>query len=155
MSGQVSKAVIKNLENKSVPNFSPAFEGAFLKKRIYEANNTNDELTNASSFLIFTNDTDSVKEVVIDTDVQVKNGSKVQVKNMSKGELILHSLEKYFLPSQTSKNEIIVQPTSYSDKSKLINYIISKSINGIPDLTKASTFELESKMMETLGNFYK
>jgi hypothetical protein len=58
---------------------------------------------------------------------------------MTKGELLLHSIvDKYFLPQLQSNIRIIIQPTTYSDKTKFINYIISPKINGQLNLTNAS-----------------
>jgi len=95
LSGEISKAVIKNLENDSIPNISPSFEGSFIKKRSYQAHN----LADASGHLLFSEEQNSIKKVVIDTDVSVQDGRKVSVKNMSKGELLYHSIvDKYFLP---------------------------------------------------------
>lgn len=77
---------------------------------------------------------------------------------MTKGELLLHSIvDKYFLPSLKGDSELIIQPTSYSDKTKLVNYIISKNIRFGEniDLTKASTSQLEDLMLNSIGEFYK
>jgi hypothetical protein len=58
---------------------------------------------------------------------------------MTKGELLLHSIvDKYFLPQLQSNSRIIIQPTTYSDKTKFINYIINPKINGQLNLTNAS-----------------
>ena len=168
LSGEVSKAVIKNLDGDSVPNFSPAFEGSFIKKRSYEAYNKAEleieengnagivkETSIASSHLMFSKDRSAIKKVVIDTDVVVRNGATKQVKNMTKGELLIHSIvDKYFLPSLKGNDQLIIQPTSYSDKTKLVNYIISKNFGNI-NLLEASTEQLEQLMLDTLGNFYK
>ena len=76
LSGEASKAVIKNLDGDSVPNFSPAFEGSFIKKRSYEAYNKAEveieengnagimkETSIASSHLMFSKDRSAIKKV--------------------------------------------------------------------------------------------
>ena len=152
LSGEVSKAVIKNLENDSIPNFSPAFEGAFIKKRGYQSK----ELGDASSYLLFSQNPNALQQVVVDTDVNVQDGRKKAIKNMTKGELLLHSIvDKYFLPQLQSNSRIIIQPTTYSDKTKFINYIINPKINGQLNLTNASVDQLENLILNTLGSFYK
>lgn len=151
LSGEVSKAVIKNLENDSIPNFSPAFEGAFIKKRGYQAK----ELGNASAYLLFSENPNALKQVVVDTDVNVQDGRKKQVKNMTKGELLLHSIvDKYFLPQLQQDGRLIIQPTTYSDKTKFINYVINSKLRGI-DLSRASTDQLEDLILNSLGKFYQ
>lgn len=152
LTGEVSKAVIKNLENDSIPNFSPAYEGAFIKRRTHQAN----KLNNASSYLLFSQYPNALQQVVIDTDVSVQDGRKKAIKNMTKGELLLHSIvDKYFLPQLQPNGKIIIQPTTYSDKTKFINYIINSKLGGRLDLTSASTDQLEDLILNTLGNFYK
>lgn len=155
ITGDVSKAVIKNLDNDSIPNFSPAFEGAFVKKRSYEAKQEFGKTGDAASaYLLFSEHADAIKTTVIDTDVLLQNGKKVQVKNMTKTELLLHALEKFFISAQQSDGKVIIQPTSYSDKVKLVNYEVSKVVNNV-DLTTASTEILENLMIDTLGKFFK
>lgn len=152
LSGEVSKAVIKNLENDSIPNFSPAFEGSFIKRRGYQAGQKNE----ASAYLLFSQNPNALQQVVIDTDVSVQDGRKKAVKNMTKGELLFHSIvDKYFLPQLQATKQLIIQPTTYSDKTKFINYIINSKINREIDLATASTDKLEDLMLNTLGEFYK
>jgi hypothetical protein len=75
---------------------------------------------------------------------------------MTKGELLFHSIvDKYFLPQLQATKQLIIQPTTYSDKTKFINYIINSKINREIDLATASTDKLEDLMLNTLGEFYK
>lgn len=152
LSGEVSKAVIKNLENDSIPNFSPAFEGAFIKRRGTQAK----EKGNASAYLLFSENPNALKQVVIDTDVSVQDGRKKSIKNMTKGELLLHSIvDKYFLPQLQQGGNLIIQPTTYSDKTKFINYVINSRLKGDIDLSTASTDQLEDLILNSIGKYYQ
>lgn len=152
LSGEVSKAVIKNLENDSIPNFSPAFEGAFIKRRGTQAKEKGD----ASAYLLFSENPNALKQVVVDTDVSVQDGRKKSIKNMTKGELLLHSIvDKYFLPQLQQGGNLIIQPTTYSDKTKFINYIISSKLKGDIDLSNASTDQLEDLILNSIGKYYQ
>ena len=146
LSGDISKATIKNAEGDAVPNFSPAFEGAFIKSRCFQARSGI-----SSKYLLFSQDPNSLVDVVIDADITTKSN----VKNLTKGDLLYHSIvDKYFIPQLKSTENIIIQPTTFSDKTKFVNYITNSTINNIK-LTEASTSTLEQLMLDTLGEFYK
>jgi hypothetical protein len=92
---------------------------------------------------LFSQDPNSLVDVVIDADITTKEGTKSNVKNLIKGDLLYHSIvDKYFIPQLKSTENIIIQPTTFSDKTKFVNYITNSTINNIK-LTEASTSTLE------------
>ena len=155
VTGDISKAVIKNVSGDSVPNFTTAYEGEAIKRRSQQAT---DE-SSASSHLLSAIANNMIHTNVIDTDIVTKNGKKKAVKDFTKGELLVHSIvDKYLLPQVTDTDRLIIQPTTYSDKTKFINYLISRNINinGQPiNLTTASNEVLEEVFMATIGAMYK
>lgn len=155
VSGDVSKAVIKNAMGDSVPNFTTAFEGEAIKRRSEQAKKEG----KASSHLLSAIAETVIQTNVIDTDVTTKDGKKKAIKDFTKGELLEHSIiEKYFLPQINNTDKLIIQPTTYSDKTKFINYLINRyiNINGQSiDFTSASNKDLEKLFMITIGNMYK
>jgi hypothetical protein len=61
------------MENDSIPNFSPAYEGAAIHRRLRQIN----KHLGATSHLLFANgNQDAILDVVVDTDVSTYDGKK-------------------------------------------------------------------------------
>jgi len=158
MSGEISKANTKNLAGDSVPNYGLAFMGSDIHTIVSDAQHKREEgrLTlTPLDFNLIMQSPNSVRGTVIDTDVRLADGTTKQIKNMTEGELFYHAIVDKFLIPLTSKDKyIIVQPTTYSDKTKFVNYMISTVFNG-KDLSRMSNSELESLYINSIGKGYQ
>ena len=152
LSGEVSKAVIKNMENDSIPNFSPAYEGAAIHRRLRQIN----KHLGATSHLLFANgNQDAILDVVVDTDVSTYDGKKKQIKSMTQGELLYHSIvDKFFLPQLEGSKSVVIQATTYSDKTKFVNYRLKQQLTGTLNLATADAGTLEKAIFDTIGRTY-
>lgn len=84
---------------------------------------------------------------------------------MTQSELFHHAIIDKFVRTQFNKegkllsNRVLtIQPTTYSDKTKFINYEIASQLTGYTgtlDLLSCSMRDLENEMKYTIGNFYK
>ena len=158
MSGEISKANTKNILGDSLPNYGLAFMGADIHTIISDIQHKSEEgrvgFTPLDFNLIMQNP-NAIKGTVIDTDVRLADGTTKQIKNMTEGELFYHAIVNKFLIPITSRDKyIIVQPTTYSDKTKFVNYMVSTIFNG-KDLSKMSNSELESLYINSIGEGYK
>ena len=63
-------------------------------------------------------------------------------------------VDKFLIPLTSKDKYIIVQPTTYSDKTKFVNYMISTVFNG-KDLSRMSNSELESLYINSIGKGYQ
>ena len=158
MSGEISKANTKNLAGDSVPNYGLAFMGSDIHTIVSDAQHRREEgrLTSTPlDFNLIMQSPNSVRGTVIDTDVRLADGTTKQIKNMTEGELFYHAIVDKFLIPLTSKDKyIIVQPTTYSDKTKFVNYMISTVFNG-KDLSRMSNSELENLYINSIGKGYQ
>lgn len=172
INGDVSKAVTKDLFGNSVANYSTSFMGGNLPYYLRQALNTPNS---AQGKLLFSKQSNLVSGVVVNTDSEAKGGIKKSVKEMKTGELLYQSMMHNFWGTFLSDNksqlhgQYITQPTTYSDKTKIVSYMINalKEINeGIagagrelrPYLGKTLA-ELNSEETillygDTLGDFY-
>ena len=85
---------------------------------------------------------------------------------MTEGELFYHAIvDKFLVPylldekgkyrnDSDPNRHIIIQPTTYSDKTKFVNYMISTVFNG-RDLSLMSNSELESLYINSIGKAYQ
>lgn len=150
--GESLKAITKNLEGKSIPNYSPAFLGADIWE-VMARNNENP----TTKRLLFSTNAYAIKNVLIDTDVKNFNGKSKQTKDMTEAELQYHFfVNKFLLPFRKSKEKpyrsFFSQPTVYSDKSKFIGYEVSLDDLGIVDLKDDNL--LIDLIQKSLGEYY-
>ena len=159
MSGEISVANTKNLAGDSVPNYGLAFMGSNLSQIINDKQHKNDSL---ESFPLDTNlfmlNKEVVKETVIDTDVRFADGTSKAVKEMTEGELFYHAfVNKFIIPlvlNEENNRSIYIQPTTYSDKTKFVNYRLGTKFNG-KDITKMSNTELVNLYVSSIGGGYR
>lgn len=166
VSGEVSKAVTKNLSGDNVANYSPAFLGSQIH---YELSKQKEDPESAASNLLFAlgNNSSNIISTVIDTDVRTRIGTVKAVKAMSQGELLYHAIVDKFISPQfdidgnllgAEHRRVIIQPTTYSDKTKFVNYMIScvfKDASGNDiDLLACSEEAILRLMHGTVGQAY-
>ena len=137
INGNLSKATTKNFDGDSIPNFTMTFLGAEFQRQVarIKAQNSAESASKDTTvldmeYLLFMNgsNANAVSSPVINTDVMLQSGLRMQVKSMSKSELLVDSLlNKFIVPLTTNQNSniIYVQPTVLSDKTKFITYGIN------------------------------
>lgn len=151
LGGQSSRSVIKNFEQNNVPLTSPTFLGAELHHYLQESA----KLNSSSSKLLFVKYPDAIIDHCEDTDIKMRDGETKSIKNMSEAELFQHAIiDKFFIPLLSSDN-VYIQPTTFSDKTKFVNYITNLSQLGINIYSSTITNDCQTKMLETIGEFYK
>ena len=146
ISGENTQAVTKNLEGSSIPNTSPAFLGREIKQLL------SDQKQGATQNLLFNQNINSIKGIVIDTDIRTSSGKVKSVASFSSSELLYHNfINKFVLPMQNGR--MFIQPTVYSDKKKFINYDVDvNSLIGNP--YRMSNTDFEKLFMQTIGGAY-
>lgn len=118
LTGVTSKSTISNLEGAKIPNYSPLYMGAKVNSQIRKSAGF------AADNLLF--DTMPIKSVTINTDVQTIDGKRKSISNLTYQELLYDSIVNKFI--NTFKDDTIyVQPTTYSDKTKIITYGLTLS----------------------------
>ena len=170
--GEVSKSTTKDLSGNSIGNYRTSFLGGnifyYLNKYKSDPNPTS-----AAKSLMFTQQSNLIEDIVINTDAQSRSGEVKGVRDMKPAELfymhIIHNFYGSYLSD--SKNSLskcfIVQPTTYSDKVTPINYAINadriivqpdgakkKSYHG-KKLAQLTSEELVEYYNDTIGQAYK
>jgi len=158
MSGEISKANTKNLAGDSIPNYGLSFMGTDLHTILSDSQHKIDEFGGQPLMHnLFMQNSGAIKGTVIDTDVRLADGTSKQVKRMTEGELFYHAMvNKFLIPLvQNEHNKyMIIQPTTYSDKTKFVNYKIGTNFNG-KDISLMSDSELETLYVGTIGESYR
>lgn len=157
LTGQASKATTKDKQGNNIPNNSVNKLGNLI---YYYVNKQKD--TNVGS-LMFAENRNLIRSVYHDLEVTAQNGESKSIRNFSSGELFFHALFNKFWGNYLTNGSVIIQPTTYSDKTTFINYDIStkfldqdKDILGIEydDPYKYQTAVI-AKYGETIGEMYK
>ena len=102
----------------------------------------------AASKLLFTNNSGAIKQCVINSDVKNRAGTVKNIRDLKTSELFYNAIVHNFWSSFVKTGEYCIQPTTYSDKVKLIQYMVDgknyRHFNGksLSQLTKDETIEL-------------
>jgi len=101
----------------------------------------------AASALLFTNHSGAIKQCVINSDVKNRVGTVKSIRDLKSSELFYNAIIHNFWSSFINTGEYCIQPTTYSDKVKLIQYLIdgkSYKMGGktLSEMTKDETIEL-------------
>ena len=159
LAGNTSKSVISNLDGDKIPNFSPTFLGAEIKSQIVKSAI---KIEFPCAHLLFSQNQSALIETVEDTDIKTKEGKTKQIKSMTEGELLYHSLVNRFLIPLVSNNTVYIQPTVYSDKTKFIagHIDLEKIYYGNESLDTIITSPnmqatIEQMMIDTIGKAYE
>jgi hypothetical protein len=157
LTGQASKATTKDKQGNNIPNNSVNKLGNLI---YYYVNKQKD--TNVGS-LMFAENRNLIRSVYHDLEVTAQNGESKSIRSFSSGELFFHALFNKFWGNYLTNGSVIIQPTTYSDKTTFINYDIStkfldqdKDILGAEydDPYKYQTAVI-AKYGETIGEMYK
>ena len=169
LSGEVSKAVTKDLQGNSIANYRTGFLGGniqyYLQKvRDQEAKRKQDGLSStAASALFFTNNNEFIRDIIVSQDVQSRNGVKKNIKDLKTSELYYDAIIHNFFGSYLQNGTLVIQPTTYSDKTTFINYAVDgnkvikaegKSYDG-KSLIQLEQDEIIDLYRDTIGKAYE
>lgn len=102
----------------------------------------------AASKLLFTNRFMAIKQCLINSDVKNREGTVKSLRDLKSSELFYNAIIHNFWSSFIKTGEYCIQPTTYSDKVKLIQYMVDgkniRRFNGksLSQLTKDETIKL-------------
>lgn len=170
LTGDVSSSTTKDMNGNNIGNYRTSFLGGNIFYYINKYKSDTNPNSAAKS-LMFTQQSELIKDIVINTDVQSRSNEIKGVRDMKPAELfylhIIHNFYGTYLSPKDGKNTLakcfIIQPTTYSDKVTPINYAIDadkiikaegKSYNG-KTLAKLTTDELVEYFYDTIGQAYK
>lgn len=155
INGSTSKAVTKDSFGNSLPNFSPTYLGAELTSYLHTAQSRGE----ASSKLLFAEarNMSAIKSVVIDSEIKLRDGTTKAIKDMSESELIYHAIvDKFHLPlAKADRKTVIIQSTTYSDKTKYVGHEISLSDLGINIYSSSVAENCLLQLYNSVGAFYR
>ena len=180
LSGDINKAVTKDLQGNSISNYRTSFLGGNLQYYLQKTRRKFEELRDleespilAAHSLLFSEHSDLIKRVVLNNDIESRNGIKKSIKDLKPAELyytsIFHNFFGNYLGLNVKNNSdhikrtFIIQPTTYSDKTSFLNYAIDadtkfdapgKSYNG-KSLAKINSEEAMDLYLDTIGKAYK
>jgi hypothetical protein len=136
--GDISRANTKDTFGNAIGNYSTSFLGGNLLYYLYQSKNVYNPHTkqweprvnSAQANLLMAAQPDLVQGIVVNTDSTSRAGVKKLTRNMKTGELLYQSIfHNFFGASFTSDGLLsgaaLVQPTTYSDKVKTIQYAIN------------------------------
>lgn len=154
--GEASKATTKDKQGNSIPNNSVAKMGGILQYYLGKQFGTN------TGDLLFAQRPDMILETFHDLEVTNMQGESKSIKAFSNGELFFHAIFNKFWGSYLRNNSVIVQPTTYSDKTTFLNWEIKaltdehgndiiKMFQTEPTKAKAEILKL---YLSTIGSAY-
>ena len=146
LSGQASKATTKDSAGNSIPNNTVAKLGTnlvyYLQKEAAEDSKVR--------FLLFAQNPDMIVKTFHDLEVTNTEGETKAISDFTNGELFFHAIFNKFWDSYLATGHVIVQPTTYSDKTTFLNWELNPVYKG-KNLMTMSKGELLNEYFETLG----
>lgn len=135
LQGESAASVSKNQSGNNDANYVTAFLGGQIYNVCYKAKQIQKQRERlirqgeimpqtAASALLFTNHSGAIKQCVINSDVKNRAGNVKSVRDLKSSELFYNAIIHNFWSSFISTGEYCIQPTTYSDKVKLIQYLI-------------------------------
>lgn len=152
LTGQASKATIKNKEGNAIPNNTVSKLGTDALYYMNKQKNTNAES------LFFVKDNTKIVKIQHDLEASSQWNEDKQVKNFSQRELFYHSMFNRFYGSYISNKTLLIQPTAFSDKTTFLNYeITSKLFGEEKDIIKEPKYQdiIVTQYINTIGTMYK
>ena len=150
LTGQASKATIKNKEGNATPNNTISKLGTDALYYMNKQKNTN------AASLFFVKDNTKIVKIQHDLEASSQWNEDKQVKNFSQRELFYHSLFNKFYGSYISNGTLLIQPTTFSDKTTFLNYEITSELFG-EDIIKEPKYQdiIVTQYINTIGTMYK
>ncbi len=137
----VPQSVISDLSGNKIPNFSVKFMGSDVSSILFDISQHQNVDVRAPLLSVL----NGFQDVVSDYDVSLNGGFKKKVEDMNLPELYYHAIVDKF----GSLGQIFyVQPTTYSDKVKLLNYRFKRNI-----IADENTFIEEWN--KSIGQYYR
>lgn len=140
INGDISKSTTNDINNNKIANSRVSFLGGNIKYYLSQYQKAEQEQNGqATTPLLFTENNGLIAQTVLNQDAQSRTGIKKSVKDMKASELFYSSIIQNFygnyLQSKlnsdkfgNTKNKlhetILIQPTTYSDKTSFITYAI-------------------------------
>lgn len=135
LQGDAAASTSKNQENNNDANYVTAFLGGQIynvaykarqeaKKRQQRIDSGEQVPQTAASALLFTKHLGAIKQCVINSDIKNRAGTVKSIRNLKSSELYYNAIIHNFWASFLATGEYCIQPTTYSDKVKLIQYMI-------------------------------
>lgn len=132
----------------------------YIKEKMYRVAATNS---------LFVKDNSMLNGVIVQTDLKSQFGKIGQVKNMNDSELLINAIFQQFWGGFYSdddklKRKFIIQPTTFSDKTFILDYIIDNKELRIKDqegrdikveLKNVNSQQLIQIMHSTIGQYYE
>lgn len=150
LDGANLRATTKDKSGNSIPNNSVNKLGTNLEYYLDKQQDSN------VSSLFFVQNPNLITSVFHDLEVTSWNDQTKQIKDLTAGELFFHSIFNKFWGSYLSNGTIIVQPTTYSDKTTFINYGISSMFND-EDILQDDNYrqKILDLTVGTIGTYYR
>jgi hypothetical protein len=148
LSGKGSKSTTKDGHGNSIPNSSVGKLGGNIHYQLHKQKTTN------CDSLLFVSNPKMITGTVYDLEA-FYSGKIKSIKNFSCNELFHHSIFHKFWGSYIQSGHVIIQPTTYSDKTTFLNWEILPKIND-KDLLKDSNYvnTVLKLYKDTLGTYY-
>lgn len=169
LQGSIASSVSKNQSGNNDANYVTAYLGGQIHNLTYNAkvaSQNREQLRKtdssipqvASSTLLFTKHPLLIKQTVINSDVSNRNGDVKSIRDLKQSELFYNAIIHNFWISFINTGEYCIQPTTYSDKVKLIQYLVDgknyKHFNG-KSLSQLTPEEIINYYAETIGESSK
>ena len=164
LQGESAASVSKNQSGNNDANYVTAFLGGQIYNVCYKARQIQKQRERlikqevampqtAASALLFTNHSGAIKQCVINSDVKNRAGTVKSVRDLKSSELFYNAIIHNFWSSFLSTGEYCIQPTTYSDKVKLIQYLIDGESHKFGDkpLSKMDKNELIELYRTSVG----
>lgn len=176
--GESAASVSKNQSGNNDANYVTAFLGGQIFNVCYKAKQLQKQRERliaqgenapqtAASALLFTNNSGAIKQCVINSDVKNRAGTVKSIRDLKSSELFYNAIIHNFWSSFISTGEYCIQPTTYSDKVKLIQYLVDGSTykfgkkslsemnkNELIELYRTSVGEASRLALENVVYFY-
>lgn len=161
--GESAASVSKNQSGNNDANYVTAFLGGQIQYVCYKARQAQKQRERlirqgevipqtAASALLFTQHSGAIKQCVINSDVKNRAGTVKSIRDLKSAELFYNAIVHNFWSSYLSTGEYCIQPTTYSDKVKLIQYLIDGDYKfGGKALSKMSKNELIELYRTSIG----
>lgn len=146
--GEASKATTKDKQGNSIPNNSVAKLGGILHYYLGKQWDSN------TDSLLFVQNRDMIVNTFHDLEVTNMQDESKSVRDFSNGELFFHAIFNKFWGSYLNNGTVIVQPTTYSDKTTFLNWEIRAQLEGT-DLVRADKEFILQTYVRTIGDAYR
>lgn len=159
LTGVASRATTKDRGGHNIPNNGVNKLGNILHHEIAkQLNNPNSNVTS----LLFVQQDGLIKGTLHDLEVTSQDGDYKSLRDFSSGELFYHTIFNKFWGNYIGQGSVIIQPTTYSDKTTFLNWNISTKFMGGKDILSAEYDEpykyrgaVVGMYGDTIGKMYR